>query len=211
MAIKTDAMIAHNGAEGYTIYVEYDPETDGFDLKALFNDGTLKETNGNVSSGEAFKQLLDRTIRTIENENVTVVGSNACANCLELTSVILPNVTTILTNAFNGCRSLRYVYIGSGATEASAIKSSSFANCENVVFDCGFASDAPAAANAPWGAANATVNYDIPAPNPPTLTTPSMSPNPDLIQNIDLEPLEEIQPLDPEPVEVKKTMKRRSK
>lgn len=59
MAIKTDAMIAHNGADGYTIYVEYDPVTEDFAATAVFNDGTEKDLSG--GGGAELNALIDRS------------------------------------------------------------------------------------------------------------------------------------------------------
>lgn len=224
MAIKTDAMIAHNRADGYTIHINYDPDTDDFDLKALFNDGTVKDLQGSITDGSILKTILEGTVTEIEDstiiklrstalgycsslrkvvfDNVMVVSSSAFLACSGLKIAILPAVTTIANLAFNGNSSLEYVYIGDGAT---SINNDSFNNTKSgIVIDCGFSADSPVAANAPWGATNATINYDVPVPNPPAGL--SLVPNPGLIQNIDLEPIEDIQPV----VEVKKT-KRSSK
>lgn len=230
MSIKTNAMIAHNGADGYTLHIDYDPDTDDFELKAVFNDGTVKELDGNIDDESISDQLITRMITSV-NSDADIIGGAAFRSCLYLVSVNMPNVTIAKNSAFYSCVALKtvilpslvtaesytfynnpileYVYLGSSA---ETLASDMFVSVNApVVIDCGFSADSPAAANAPWGATNATVNYDVAEPNPPVLSGLSLSPNPGLTQNIDLEPLEEIQPVEPEPVvEVKKT-KRSSK
>ena len=55
---------------------------------------------------------------------------------------------------------LEYVYI----KNAQEINAQAFVDCtqSNLVIDCGFAEGA--VADAPWGATNATINYNVPAP-----------------------------------------------
>lgn len=226
MSIKTDAMIAHNGANGYTLHVDYDPDTDDFELKAVFNDGTEKTLTGSVSDGTLARELVERTATSIIMPGVVTIGSSAITyfNYLKyvefpdaevsqawgiysnpaLEIVILPKIKRLQqANIMTNNPSLQYVYLGPDCTTMNNIVfSATFVG----VIDCGFSSTAPAAANAPWGATNATINYDVAEPNPPALSNLSISPDPGLIQNIDLEPVEDIQPVEPEPVvEVKKT------
>lgn len=223
MAIKTDAMIAHNGADGYTLHIDYDPDTDEFSLNAIFNDGTVKNLNGNIDDEMLSSSIIDKSITylstpvttigayslrrcmrlvSVEAPNATVLDASCLFSCTALKNVYIPSVTTIASYAFTQCSGLEEIYLPAGATSISA---TAFTECPNLtVINCGFSSTDPGAASAPWGATNATVNYDVPAPNPPVGL--SLAPNPGLIQNIDLEPIEEIQPVDPEPVvEVKKT------
>jgi len=209
MAIKTDAMIAHNGAEGYTLHVDYDPETDGFDLKAVFNDGSVKELDGTLVDGSTLNMLISRNITNFKTD-APVIGQNAFRGCRQLVTLIINKATSVDAAGMGYCFALKYVYISDACT---AINSTAFDHTtqSDLVIDCGFSADSSAAAGAPWGATGATINYDVSAPNPPAVSALSMTPAPDLIQNIDMEPLEEIQPVEPEPVEVKKTTKRRSK
>jgi len=274
MAIKTDAMIAHNGADGYTLHIDYDPSSEEFAAKAVFNDGTEKSLSGEMGSDQLADNLLMRTVTNIESD-VTSLGERALSGCRQLVTAVLPNATIagqyafsscnalttiiapelesaelhccdpcgvletvyapkikevrgyafancsklkemympaldgIYNNGFYKCTRLEHVYLGANTTQINA---SAFTDTKSgIVIDCGFASDSPLAADAPWGATNATVNYSVPAPDVPEPVYTLSAPNPNLIQSIDLEPLEEIQPVEPEPVEVKKTMKRRSK
>ena len=53
--------------------------------------------------------LIDRTIKTISNNEVTSIGTNAFANCDKLTTALFPNVTYIGGSAFNSCSALTTV------------------------------------------------------------------------------------------------------
>jgi hypothetical protein len=226
MAIKTDAMIAHNGADGYTLHIDYDPDTDLFNLKAIFNDGTVKDVEGSLTGGMQFEQLIKRTLTYVDNENINLVGTFAFRFCNLLVSAILPNVINIGDFAFCDCPELTTVYIPKAeriatyaftrtpklteiylpASVISMADNIFTQNAAGLVINCGFAADSPAAATAPWGAVGATINYDVPAPEAPVRSALSLTPNPDLIQSIDFGQIEDIQPVEPEPVvEVKKT------
>lgn len=229
MSIKTDAMIAHNGADGYTLHVDYDPDTDEIVLKAVFNDGTVKEIEESMSQPSLYQLLAERGITVVDDKVSTRLGSNAFSYCtmMERASfekaqtirssaflgcsivkyILLPAATSIAASTFANCAQLEYVYIGSNCASVSA-------NCmsgtkDGIVIDCGFSADSAAAANAPWGSTNATINYDVAEPNPPVGL--SMAPDPGLIQSIDLEPLEDIQPVEEPVLEVKKTTRKAAK
>lgn len=245
MAIKTDAIIAHGGAEGYTLHVDYDPDTFDTALKAVYNDGTEKLSdfilgNENIVADEIIGKTIvnlvthapgigayslrgcgrlvsvsapDATaIRSFAMygcnvlsktyfPRVTVIQGSGFGNCSALESVSFPSLVSIEGKPFEGCSNLSEIYVGPNVTTLS--NTAFGGTADGVVINCGFSSGA--VAGAPWGATNATINYDVPVPNPPTGL--SIAPDPGLIQNIDLEPLEEIQPVEPGPVEVKKTRK----
>ena len=75
-------------------------------------------------------------------------------------SIVIPNgVTSIGTNAFADCTDLTEVYIPSSVTSIGA---NAFASCVGVI-NCGFAEGA--VSDAPWGADEATINYNVPDPN----------------------------------------------
>jgi hypothetical protein len=125
--------------------------------------------------------------------------------------LILDKIVSIGPSALGYTNNLKYVYFGANAR---TINNDALSGDSDITIDCAFSEDAPVADGAPWGAVNATINYDVPAPNPPAGL--SMVPDPGLIQNIDIEPLEEIQPVEPEPVEpepveVKKTTRKAAK
>lgn len=249
MTIKTDAMIAHGGAEGYTLHIEYDPETFETVLKAVYNDGTEKLSDFILGNEDLVAdEIIGRKIVNLVT-HAPNIGAYSLRGCGRLVSISAPDATSVRSFALYGCNVLSETYFprvttiqGSGFANCSALESVSFPslvsiegkpfeNCSNlseiyvgpnvtslsntafsgaadgVVINCGFSSGA--VAGAPWGATNATINYDVPAPNPPAGL--SIAPNPGLIQNIDFEPIEDIQPVEPEPVEVKKTTRKAAK
>lgn len=208
MAIKTDAMIAHGGAEGYTLHIDYEPETDQFDLKAILNDGSVKELDGSLVDGSTLNMLISRNITNLTTDS-PVIGQNAFRGCRQLVTLIINNATSIETDGLGYCFALKYVYISDACTSINSVAFDRVTQSD-LVIDCGFSADSPAAAGAPWGATGATINYDVPAPNPPAASSLCMSQNPDLIKSIDteIETAEDIQPADPEPVAVKKTTRK---
>lgn len=93
---------------------------------------------------------------TIPN-SVTSIGDYAFFNCDSLTSVTIPNsVTSIGGSAFYWCDGLISVTIGNGIT---SIAKDAFGSCKklttlNVSWPEGKVKGAP------WGAKNATINYN---------------------------------------------------
>lgn len=88
---------------------------------------------------------------------VTSIGNTAFKGCSNLTLTELPSgVTSILTNAFNGCYSLTSITFKGTPT---LIANNAFSGCTNLL-----TINVPWAegevANAPWGATNATINYN---------------------------------------------------
>lgn len=62
-------------------------------------------------------------------EGVTEVGVNAFLNCTGITSVILPNSLTTITNSFQGCGGLKEVTFGKGLI---TLGHHAFSNCDNL-------------------------------------------------------------------------------
>lgn len=229
---KTSAILAQPGtpADGYTLHVDYDPDTDAFNLKAIFNDGTVKELNGNIDDETLSDSIIDRSITSISS-NVLTVGFAAFRYAAQLVSAVFPEATSVEGYALSGCTSLTYLSIPKATVlnsnilngsillteiylskDMQSIASDAFSGTRSITpltINCGFSSDSPLAATAPWGAPNGVVNYDVPEPQ--TISTLSIAPDPGLIKNIDLEPLEDIQPVEPEPVEVKKKTRKAAK
>lgn len=63
--------------------------------------------------------IVRRTIKTYSNERITAVAGQAFWGCTSLREVRLPNVETILTNAFRACTSLTMVELGANARTIS--------------------------------------------------------------------------------------------
>lgn len=66
------------------------------------------EIAGIQSGGDASiaDSLVDRTITSYSNDNLTMVGNHAFNNCAGLKNVSLPNVAKVGDYAFHGCASL---------------------------------------------------------------------------------------------------------
>lgn len=96
------------------------------------------------------------TIKTVPN-GVTSLQTGVFSYCNNITEFIIPStVTTVNTQAFFNCASLSEVTFGG---TPNSINSNAFQNCAalttiNVPWAEG------AVANAPWGATNATINYN---------------------------------------------------
>lgn len=104
-----------------------------------------------------FLFYQDSTLRTVNIPNsVTIIESNSFSNSW-ITSINLPNsITSIESEAFYYCRGLSTVTFEGTPT---SIASSAFSGCGslttiNVPWSQG------AVSGAPWGANNATINYN---------------------------------------------------
>ena len=75
-----------------------------------------------------LNSLIDRSITSIENEEVTSIGAHAFHSCKNLTGVSLPNVTSIGFNAFQNCTNLTSVSL----PNVTSIGSNAFQNCPNL-------------------------------------------------------------------------------
>ena len=106
--------------------------------------------NETINSIIDIKGFIERTITSIDNENLTSIGVYAFYSCTGLESISLPNVTSIGSYAFYGCSSLTTVncpivstigvYAFNGCTglesislpNVTTISSSSFRNCTSL-------------------------------------------------------------------------------
>jgi hypothetical protein len=134
----------------------------------------------NAKSIKPYAFYSDKTLTSIEMPNVTSIGSNAFANCTKLAPTSLPSgLTSIGSSAFSYCAKLALTSLPSGVTSISknafygcqgltsitfegkpnSIANNAFNGCTNLT-----TINVPWAegevANAPWGATNATINYN---------------------------------------------------
>ena len=72
--------------------------------------------------------LINRSITSIENSEVTSIGYNAFRDCANLTSVSFPNVTSINPFAFRDCANLTSVSF----PNVTSIGYNAFQNCANL-------------------------------------------------------------------------------
>ena len=122
----------------------------------------------------------NRDIRNIEMPKVTSIGNNAFYNCSNLALTSLPSgVTSISHSAFYNCSNLALTSLPSGVTsiggyaffgcsslktitfegKPTRIENNAFGVCSNLItINVPWAEGA--VANAPWGATNATINYN---------------------------------------------------
>jgi hypothetical protein len=77
---------------------------------------------------QQFVGLVQRTITTVSDSNVTRIGDYVFSNCASLTSVDFPNATSIGTNAFFNCASLPSVDF----PNATSISTGAFSNCTSL-------------------------------------------------------------------------------
>ena len=63
----------------------------------------------NLQSKAVLDSVIDRSITSIENSEVTSIGPYAFCSCTSLTSVSFPNATSIKSYAFNSCTKLASV------------------------------------------------------------------------------------------------------
>ena len=81
-----------------------------------------------VQDNTTLNSLIDRSITSIENDEVTSIGVDAFHSCANLTSVSLPNVTSIGVNAFSNCTNLTSVSF----SNVTSIKVNAFQDCTNL-------------------------------------------------------------------------------
>ena len=72
-----------------------------------------------------LNSLINRSITSIENSEVTSIGASAFYACTNLTSVSFPNVTSIGTGAFQNCTNLTSVSL----PNVTSIGANAFNNC----------------------------------------------------------------------------------
>lgn len=116
--------------------------------------------NGLTSiSDYAFDKCTNLALTSLP-DGITSIGSLAFANCTKLALTSLPSgVKTIDDMAFSGCTGLTSMTFNGTPT---SISSTAFQDCTNLTtVNVPWAEGA--VANAPWGATNATINYNYTA------------------------------------------------
>ena len=136
---------------------------------------------GRKAEQDTLVELITRTITEFEvPEEVTVIGASAFNGCSKLKTIKMHDgVTSIKSYAFNACQILKLSEIPAGITEIqtnafvlcrsitsltfkgtpTTINATAFNSCDNLV-TINVPWEEGEVANAPWGATNATINYN---------------------------------------------------
>lgn len=77
-----------------------------------------------------LNSLINRSITSIENSEVTGIGDSVFRYCSNLTGVSFPNATSIGANAFHGCSNLSILILGKRATLSN---SNVFSGADNAI------------------------------------------------------------------------------
>ena len=75
-----------------------------------------------------LNSLINRSITSIENSEVTSIGAHAFQDCTNLTSVSFPNVTSIAGSTFQNCTNLTSVSL----PNVTSIAGNAFYSCTNL-------------------------------------------------------------------------------
>lgn len=128
--------------------------------KAFYGQGSLKNVtfaNTITEIGNyAFSQCFDLALTSLP-DSVTTIGNSAFDECISLAIKSLPvNLRKIGSTGFGRCTGLTELTF-KGTPDS--IKSNSFNNCTNLTtINVPWAEGA--VSGAPWGATNATINYN---------------------------------------------------
>ena len=127
----------------------------------LYKEVIINSGINKLSSSAAFDGAKESLERIVVKSPLERIASGMFFGYSAIKEAIFLSETNISDGCFASCTTLEHVYLPS---DASAVATSAFLNCtqSNLVIDCGFAEGA--ISGAPWGATNATINYNVPAP-----------------------------------------------
>ena len=173
--------------DGSTVYAQLGSITDSnatsLRVYRNSNSSTYSVLSGIVGVDD-YIAYIERTIKSLSNDNVTSIGDYTFFDCKSLTSIDLPNVTSMGRNAFNNCISLtsislpKVTSIGSSAfyycksltsidlPNVTSIDNNAFYYCTNLTaihFSAANKStiEANSYYSSKWGATNATIYFDL--------------------------------------------------
>ena len=118
--------------------------------KAIFSSVTIMYGSGVFSSCPNLK--------TVNFQKMTNMGEGCFSGNPTLEQIDLPSIKVIGSSAFNNCTGLKTVNIG---PDIITIPANAFSGTSSDLV-INLAVSEGAVANAPWGATNATINYDTP-------------------------------------------------
>ena len=139
---------------------EYEGEGGGgdeFPADKYFEGGYAEVNLPNATQIRAYAFYFDATLEKISIPKATWIGSYAFHCCSKLAAVELSSeLTSVVNNAFYDCTGLTNITFKSTPT---SIGNRAFYGCTNLTtINVPWAEGA--VANAPWGATNATINYN---------------------------------------------------
>ena len=146
--------------EGTTVNPVLDPSATSIRAYMFYEYTNLALTSlpsGLTSIGSnAFFQCYNLAITSLPS-GLTSIGSDAFYECHNLALTAIPSkVTSIGIDAFHECVSIESITFEG---KPDSIATSAFTKCTNLlIINVPWAEGA--VANAPWGATNATINYD---------------------------------------------------
>jgi hypothetical protein len=154
--------ITENGTHDVTEFASVDVNVAGsgdgdIGAEKYFEGGYAEVVLPNVTSIKAYGFYQDTKVTNISMPKVTSIGASAFYGCTNLALTSLPSgVTSIGSSAFSSCTGLTSITFKGKPT---SIASNAFKGCTNLT-----TINVPWAegevANAPWGATNATINYN---------------------------------------------------
>lgn len=74
-----------------------------------------------LGDDETFRQIVERSIISFEDDELTEVAHQAFHRCDKLIEVSIPNATNVGSQAFEGCSNLTTMYIGTELDDETAI------------------------------------------------------------------------------------------
>ena len=129
-------------------------------LKALIDKSitSVIVPDGTTKIGDYTFYMCNSLTSAFLPEGITSIGKSAFDSCGKLAQINFPEgITKIDMYAFNGCAGLTSITLPSTIT---SINTSAFNNCTNLkTINVPWASGA--VRNAPWGAYDATINYNV--------------------------------------------------
>ena len=149
------------------------------ELVDKINGGTITEITSNLTTLREYAFAKCKQLTKVSLPFATSLPSHICNDCTKLKTVEMPNVTRLAWLCFYNCTNLELTELPSGLTEiggqsfynckglktltfksnVTSIGSDVFSGCTNLLtINVPWAEGA--VANAPWGATNATINYN---------------------------------------------------
>jgi hypothetical protein len=171
--------ITENGEYDVAEFEKVNVASGGEDLTKYLEERYEEVILPNIKKVKANAFYIDITMKSLSIPNVTQIDSRAFYDCRNLVSVSMPNVTSIALEAFYLCNSIVSIVLPSSLVSTGHY---TFGNCSGLktvtfkgiptrlnVLTFGASPNlttinvpwaSGAVAGAPWGATNATINYN---------------------------------------------------